>query len=109
METSIGCEQGAMQKEMRLKMITVLISNQEVKTHEELGNLLHNNGLDVTQATISRDKRELKLIKVPSKDGSQKYSFKIDQDHFISERLRHKLKDALVSMEVINYFVQCLN
>ncbi|MGG3468008.1 arginine repressor [Neobacillus pocheonensis] len=94
-----------MHKEMRLKIITNLISTQEVKTQEELGNLLHNNGLDVTQATISRDVRELKLIKVPSKDGSQKYSFKIDQDHFISEKLRHKLKDALVSMEVINYFV----
>ncbi|WP_040204083.1 arginine repressor [Neobacillus jeddahensis] len=94
-----------MNKEMRLQTITKLISEHEIKTQEELGLWLHNSGLQVTQATISRDIRELKLIKVPSKEGSLKYSFKVNQDHFISEKLRHKLKDALINMEVINYFV----
>ncbi|WHY76791.1 arginine repressor [Neobacillus sp. WH10] len=94
-----------MKKEMRLQTISKLISEHEIKTQEELGQLLHVSGLQVTQATISRDIRELKLIKVPSKDGSLKYSFQIDQDHLISEKLRHKMKDALVGMEVINYFV----
>ncbi|WP_312468857.1 arginine repressor [Neobacillus sp.] len=94
-----------MNKEMRLQMISKLISDHEIKTQEELGQWLHTSGLQVTQATISRDIRELKLIKVPSKDGRLKYSFKIDQDHFISEKLRHKLRDALLGMEVINYFV----
>ncbi|MBO0958989.1 arginine repressor [Neobacillus sp. MM2021_6] len=94
-----------MNKEMRLQTISRLISEHEIKTQEELGQWLFDSGLQVTQATISRDIRELKLIKVPSKDGSQKYSFKIDQDHLISEKLRHKLRDALVSMEIIQYFV----
>ena len=94
-----------MKKEMRLQTISKLISEHEIKTQEDLGQLLHSSGLQVTQATISRDIRELKLIKVPSKDGSLKYSFQIDQDHLISEKLRNKLKDALVGMEVINYFV----
>jgi transcriptional regulator of arginine metabolism len=94
-----------MNKVMRLQMISHFISDQEVKTQEELGQLLFNDGLQVTQATISRDIRELRLVKVPSKDGSLKYSFKIDHDHLISEKLRHKLKDALVSMEIINYFI----
>lgn len=94
-----------MNKEMRLQTISRLISEHEIKTQEELGQWLHTSGLPVTQATISRDIRELKLIKVPSKDGNLKYSFKIDQDHLISEKLRHKLRDALVGMEVINYFV----
>jgi transcriptional regulator of arginine metabolism len=94
-----------MDKEMRLQLISELITEQEVKTQEELQQLLFESGLSVTQATISRDIRTLKLIKVPSKDGSPKYSFKVDQDHLISEKLRHKLRDALVSMEVINYFV----
>jgi len=94
-----------MKKEMRLQTISKLISEHEIKTQEDLGQLLHSSGLQVTQATISRDIRELKLIKVPSKDGSLKYSFQIDQDHLISEKLRNKLKDALVGMEVINYFI----
>ncbi|WML60668.1 arginine repressor [Neobacillus sp. PS2-9] len=94
-----------MNKQMRLQMITELISDQEVKTQEELGQLLLENGLPVTQATISRDIRELKLVKVPSKDGSLKYSLKVDQDHLITEKFRHKLKDALINIEVINYFI----
>ncbi|NHC39276.1 arginine repressor [Bacillus sp. MM2020_1] len=94
-----------MNKEMRLQTISKLISEHEIKTQEELGEWLNSSGLQVTQATISRDIRELKLIKVPSKDGTPKYSFKIDQDHFIFEKLRHKLKDALICMEVINYFI----
>jgi len=94
-----------MNKAMRLQMISRLISEHEIKTQEELGQWLYDSGLQVTQATISRDIRELKLIKIPTKDGRLKYSFKMDQDHFITEMLRHKLKDALVGMEVINYFV----
>jgi transcriptional regulator of arginine metabolism len=94
-----------MNKEMRLQLITQLITEHEVKTQDELAHLLLLNGLPVTQATISRDIRELKLVKVPSKDGSHKYSLQVDQDHFILEKFRHKLKDALVSIEVINYFV----
>lgn len=68
-----------MNKETRLQLITKLIIEQEVKTQEELGQLLFDNGLQVTQATISRDIRELKLIKVPTKNGCQKYSFKMDK------------------------------
>ncbi|WP_413307336.1 arginine repressor [Bacillus sp. 1P10SD] len=92
-------------KQMRLELISQIISDHEVKTQEELGQLLLENGLAVTQATISRDIRELKLVKVPSKDGSLKYSFKIDHDHLITEKFRHKLKDALINIEVINYFI----
>lgn len=94
-----------MNKEMRLQLISQLISEHEIKTQEELGQHLLDGGLQVTQATISRDIRELKLIKVPSKDGNLKYSFKIDNDYLIEEKLKHKCKDALVSIEVINYFV----
>lgn len=94
-----------MNKEMRLNLITKLINEQEVKTQEELQYLLYENGLNVTQATISRDIHTLKLIKVQTKDGSFKYSFKINQDHLISEKLRHKFRDDFLGMEVIDYFV----
>jgi transcriptional regulator of arginine metabolism len=94
-----------MDRETRLLLISELVTEQEVKTQEELQQLLFESGLSVTQATISRDIRTLQLIKVPSKDGTPKYSFKVNQDHLNSEKLRHKLRDALVSIEVINYFV----
>jgi transcriptional regulator of arginine metabolism len=94
-----------MNREMRLELIAQIISEQEVKTQEELQQLLLERGLQVTQATISRDIHTLQLIKVPSKDGSLKYSFKIDQEHLISEKLKHKLRDALVSMEVIQFII----
>jgi transcriptional regulator of arginine metabolism len=95
-----------MNKELRLKLISQLISEHEIKTQEELGQLLLDRNLHVTQATISRDIRELKLIKIPSKEGSSlKYSIKIDNDFLNVEKLQHKCRDALVSIEVINYFV----
>lgn len=94
-----------MNKEMRLQMISKLITEHEIRTQEELGQWLNTSGLQVTQATISRDIRELKLIKIPSKDGSLKYSFKMDQDYLISEKLRHKFNDDLIGIEVINYFI----
>ncbi|NRD76453.1 arginine repressor [Bacillus sp. BRMEA1] len=94
-----------MNREMRLELISQMISEQEIKTQEELQQLLLAQGLHVTQATISRDIHTLQLIKVPGKDGSLKYCFQMDRNHLISEKLRHKLRDALVSMEVIQLFV----
>lgn len=94
-----------MHRERRLELITQIISEQEVKTQDDLQQLLLERGLHVTQATISRDIHELRMIKVPSKDGSLKYSLKIDQEHLVSEKLRHKLRDALVSMEVIQFII----
>lgn len=94
-----------MNKEMRLALIIEIISKYEVKTQKELQKLLVKRGLHVTQATISRDIRTLRLIKIPYKEGGHKYSFKMDPEQYISEKLQHKLRDALVGMEVIQYFV----
>jgi len=94
-----------MNKEKRRQLIAQLVTEQEVKTQEELQYLLCKNGLDVTQATISRDIRTLGLIKVQAKDGSLKYSFNIDQKPLILKKLYHILSDAMVSMEVITHFI----
>ncbi|PLR76203.1 arginine repressor [Bacillus sp. V3-13] len=94
-----------MKKEMRLQQIKKLISEQEIKTQEELCELLLKIGFQVTQATISRDIRTLNLIKVPSVDGGQKYSFRVENDHYTMEKFQHKIKDALVDIEVINFFI----
>ncbi|WP_042353938.1 arginine repressor [Bacillus rubiinfantis] len=94
-----------MNREMRLQLITKLVSEFEIKTQEELQHLLTKKGLRITQATISRDIHALQLIKVPCKSGGFKYSFKLDQEYFVSEKLKNKLRDALVGMEVIQYFI----
>ena len=90
-------------KEMRLHLITQLISEYEVNTQEELQHLLYKKGLKVTQATISRDVHSLKLIKVQSKNGILKYSLKKDQEYLIWTKLQHILRDAFVSIEVITF------
>ncbi|WP_210366188.1 arginine repressor [Bacillus sp. REN3] len=94
-----------MNKDLRLQLITQLITEQEVRTQEELVELLFEKGLNVTQATVSRDIHELGLIKLPSRDGRLRYSVNVDNDWLVSEKLRHKMGYALTSMELINYFI----
>ncbi|CAM3770822.1 arginine repressor [Mesobacillus zeae] len=94
-----------MKKEMRLKLIKELISENEIKTQEELASMLYKRGLDVTQATISRDLRSLRLIKIPGKNGGFKYSFKMDQDYYTMDKFHRKVKDSMVSIEAVHYFV----
>ena len=60
-------------KIQRHSKIVELIRKYDVETQEELANLLRQQGFDVTQATVSRDIRELKLSKVPTPGGKQKY------------------------------------
>ncbi len=57
----------------RQAKILELITNNEIETQEQLAELLLKNGYNVTQATISRDIRELKLSKVSTENGKQKY------------------------------------
>ena len=61
-------------KAKRQRKIIELINNQDVVTQEELANLLIENGFAVTQATVSRDIRELNLTKVSVNGGGQKYA-----------------------------------
>lgn len=57
----------------QLKIIEI-IENNLIETQEELAQALKDAGFPVTQATISRDIKELKLIKVSSHDGIQHYA-----------------------------------
>lgn len=61
-------------KASRQIRILELIKNKSIQTQEELANALKNEGYDVTQATVSRDIKELNLIKTISADGSYRYS-----------------------------------
>lgn len=62
-------------KQRRHSRILTIIKQRPVKTQEELTDLLCNEGFEVTQATVSRDIKELGLVKTLSDDGGYKYAF----------------------------------
>lgn len=55
-------------------MILAIIKEQAISTQEELGEALRKEGVEVTQATLSRDIKELGLTKLPTPDGRYRYS-----------------------------------
>ena len=61
-------------KKSRHQRIKELVEEFEIETQEELAERLKADGYPVTQATVSRDIRELKLSKIPIGDGRQKYT-----------------------------------
>ncbi|MGN1116463.1 MAG: arginine repressor, partial [Candidatus Ornithomonoglobus sp.] len=61
-------------KYKRQNKIIKIVKNTQVHTHDELIEMLRAEGFNVTQATVSRDIKELGLIKVPAQDGSSVYS-----------------------------------
>ena len=72
----------------------------EIETQEELADRLREAGYTVTQATVSRDIRELKLSKVPMGDGRQKYTILVHSDHYLSDKYIRVLKDGFLSMDM---------
>lgn len=83
----------------RQTKIIELITKNDVETQEELAELLNTAGYNVTQATISRDIRELKLTKVSSEKGKQKYIVLQKQEAGLSEKFVRVLRDGFVSMD----------
>lgn len=77
-----------------------LVEQFDIETLEELADKLKEAGYTVTQATISRDIRELKLSKIPMGDGRQKYAILAHSDHYLGEKYIRVLKDGFVSMDM---------
>ncbi len=87
-------------KSRRQMRILELIRTQVVETQEQLAQLLGQEGIEVTQATVSRDIKELNLVKVPSGDGRYRYAAPQDsRPAGMSEKLRRLLADCCVSFE----------
>ena len=86
-------------KSERQNAILEAISKNVVETQEDLLNILKATGHDVTQATISRDIRELKLTKIATEDGRQKYAVMHGNTADMSEKYIRVLHDALVSVD----------
>jgi transcriptional regulator of arginine metabolism len=87
-------------KKSRHQKMKELVEQFDIETQEELADKLKEAGYTVTQATISRDIRELKLSKIPMGDGRQKYAILAHSDHYLGEKYIRVLKDGFVSMDM---------
>ena len=82
----------------RQNRIIEIITNTEVDTQEKLAALLRESGFEVTQATISRDIKELRLLKVLTPSGVYKYATAAKAEHGVSERLVRMFIDSVLSI-----------
>ena len=81
----------------RQNKILDLINNYEIDTQEKLVSMLRENGFDVTQATVSRDIKELQLIKILSASGKYKYAANAHKDMPTSERFSKIFRETITS------------
>ncbi len=88
-----------MKTKRQAKMLE-LIRKHEIETQEELSDYLQKEGYQVTQATVSRDIRELKLTKVAMSNGRQKYAALTDNSEDLSEKYIRVFRDGFVSMDM---------
>ena len=86
-------------KEQRQSKILSLIQKSEIETQEDLAEALKNEGFNITQATVSRDIRELKLTNVATKAGGQNYVALSNVEQQVSEKVIRVFKDAFVSID----------
>lgn len=92
-------------KVTRHAKILEIINSRDIETQEELAEELRKGGMNVTQATVSRDIKELKLIKVLSDSGKYKYATIMHTENFLSNKLVNIFSQTVLSVENINNFV----
>ncbi|MBN2260875.1 MAG: arginine repressor [Clostridiales bacterium] len=83
----------------RHSKILDIIEKVEIETQDELADELKKKGFNVTQATVSRDIKELRLIKVLTKDGKYKYSSIKHTDAPILKRFINLFKDSVLALD----------
>ena len=88
-------------KTNRQSKIIEIIQKNEVETQDELSALLEKDGFRVTQATVSRDIRELKLTKIPTAGGRQKYAVITDAPENLSKKYERVLREGFLSMDIL--------
>ena len=94
-----------MKKGQRHIKIREYITKHDIETQDDLVDILRSEGYNVTQATISRDIKELHLIKVPMANGGYKYSLPADRRFNPLEKLKRLMQDAFVSLDKATHFL----
>jgi len=92
---------GSMKYNRHAKILDI-IENHVIETQDELAEKLREQGMDVTQATISRDIKELRLVKVLTPDGKYRYSAMHSDTGNMNDRLLVIIKEAYVSCDYAN-------
>ena len=87
-------------KAMRHAKIKDIIETAIVETQEELAEALRKRGIEVTQATVSRDIKELMLIKIPTGDGRYRYAYPLDKNLVFSKnRMVRMFQDSVLGFD----------
>lgn len=92
-------------KQKRQEKILELIEKREIETQEELADCLKEAGFQVTQATVSRDIRELKLSKLSLGSGKQKYVSLRTQEKGLGDKYSRVLKEGFFSLEEAHHIL----
>lgn len=91
-----------MKKKDRQSLIKKIITTNTVFRQEDLVALLKERNVEVTQATVSRDIKEMHLVKIPTKYGEYRYSMPTSSRVNSEEKLKRVLKDAFVFADYIS-------
>jgi transcriptional regulator of arginine metabolism len=92
-------------KVTRHAKILEIINSKNIETQEDLADRLKESGMDVTQATVSRDIKELKLIKVLSENGRYKYATINHTESFLSNKLISIFSQTVLQVENVDKFI----
>ncbi len=87
-------------KNLRQEKILELITQQEVETQEELALLLRDAGFSVTQATVSRDIKQMQLVKIANEEGRQHYAPHRESTKSLGETYIRVFRDGVLSMDL---------
>lgn len=88
-------------KYKRQKKILELIAEYDIETQDDLIERLRESGYDVTQATVSRDIRELKLVKTAMPDRSYRYEVAQYEGIEISTKYRNIIKETVIKVDYV--------
>ncbi len=86
-------------KNLRLEKIKRIIEQQVIDTQEELAEALKQEGVEVTQATVSRDIRRLMLLKLPIGNGRYRYSLPVGQNAAYAQTRLRIFQDSIISVD----------
>lgn len=92
-------------KAKRQALIREIVENQSIQTQEDLAEALRQHGMVVTQATVSRDIKELHLLKVLAEDGGYRYATMDKSEQGTNERLIHMLADSVLDIQSANNLI----
>ncbi len=92
-------------KARRQALIREIIEEQSIQTQEELAQALREHGMVVTQATVSRDIKDMHLLKVLAEDGSYRYATMDKEEQGTSDRLIRMLSDSVVDLASANNLI----